>query len=105
MARDDSILYSGASSASFKDEKKQEKASERSEVRLKLLPAKEIIDEEFKSTYDQLANIEFADLDAQMSQDNFKAVMLGRKYAIKHLRQLKTRLDNKLRNNKKLINE
>jgi hypothetical protein len=94
MSRDDSILYSGATSASFKDTRKELK-DEKQDKKIKLLPVAELVLGELQKEIDGLSKTNFAKLELLIHAGNKTAVdaeILSDKKAIEKITNLKNRL-------------
>lgn len=107
MTRDDSILNTGATSASFAPREQKlrtDKREEQHEKRLKLLPAGELINAEFEKQINTLLYSPFPDED-KMTDAQFRVERKGRRLAIKSLLMIQNRLAIILREPKKARNE
>ena len=105
--RDDSILYSGGSSASFaSDKSKEREAKERErkqealDKRQKLLPSEEIVMSEIDKQIAEVQNIDYLNVEQMLEDEHFKAELMARKKLIEKLKALKITLSNALRDNK-----
>jgi hypothetical protein len=101
MSRDDSLLYSGATSASFTSSKTNKVLAEvkesKRENRIKLSPVSELVMGEFDKEIEKLQNIDYVNIEQMMLDEHFKAEMMARKKTIEKLREIKGRLQNILR--------
>jgi len=104
MSRDDSILSTGSSSASFGTVQEQkvrvEKREEKIEKRAALLPSGEVVRAELQKDIDELSNINFAhvkELVASGIPNALEIDMLSTDKTIAKLKSIQARLDNILR--------
>lgn len=102
--RDDSILYTGSSSASFssvQEQKRRSESRERSiEKRAALLPAGEIVKAELQKEIDMVRSIDYLDIESMLTDEHFRAELMARKKFLERLIALKNRFDTLLRDNK-----
>lgn len=97
--RNDSVLYSGINSQTFKTEKEKREAKqeERSTKRAQLQPYEQIIEQEIAKLRQEIA-LELGDLiHADMKKTDVKSVVLGLRLADSKLVSLRARLSNILR--------
>lgn len=103
-SRDDSILYSGASSASFSSNKEQpvrkEKREEKEAKRGQLKPAADIVFAEIKSEMDSVMFVKNIDISNAKDEKMFMIEMMARQKYVEYLHQLRTKLDIILREKK-----
>lgn len=107
MARDDSGLYSGASSASFGQTKVQpirrEKKEEKLEKRVALSPASELVMQELDREIAELKSIDYTNVNTLITSGIPHALeidLLSSEKTIDKLKAVKIRLQNILRENK-----
>lgn len=99
MTRNDSLLYTGGSSAVHKEQRDEPKKI-KAVNRKKLLPAAEIVGAEFDKEISELRNIDYLNIESMISDEHFKAELMSRKKTIERLTNIKNRLNNLLRDNK-----
>jgi len=99
MARNDGMLITGASSASFAKQRVEAKEI-KSAQRKKLLPAAEILSAEFDKEIEEISSIDYLNVEAMFSDEHLKAELMARKKTIERLKAIKLRLNNLLRDNK-----
>lgn len=104
LNRDDSILYSGASSAAFASpkseevaKKREETAQEKHESKLKITPVAELIEGFIQDQLDEVQNIDFLNIEQMLTDENFRAEMMARKKYVQYLKELKNKMANILR--------
>lgn len=105
MSRDDSSLYSGASSASFGTHQQSiraEKSEEKKEYRAKLQPAADVVFAEIKAEMDSVMFISNIDIGGAKDEKMFMVEMMARQRYVKYLKQLRAKLDNILREPKQV---
>lgn len=104
MIRDDSILYTGFSSASLSTAKEQKQRKERREKNVEkrsaLLPAGEIVKAEIQKEIDMVKNIDYLNVESMLNDEHFRAEIMARKKFLERLIALKNRFDTLLRDNK-----
>lgn len=109
MGRDDSLLNTGASSASFGSVKEQQLRTDRREksveTRAALLPAGEIVKAELQREIDKARNIDYLQVDQMLTDENFRAELMARKKYLQCLIALQGRFSTLLRDNKSLRKE
>lgn len=101
MTRDDSSLYTGATSASNREQVIREKRDKSIEKRANLLPAGEIVKAELQKEIDAVRNIEYLDIESMLTDEHFKSELMARKKFLERLIALKNKFDNLLRDNKR----
>lgn len=101
MTRDDSLLYTGATSASNREQVIREKRDKSIEKRANLLPAGEIVKAELQKEIDAVRNIEYLDIESMLTDEHFKSELMARKKFLERLIALKNKFDNLLRDNKR----
>jgi len=103
VGRDDSLLYSGATSASFARPKVQElvqaKREEAKKKRQVLKPAGEILVAEINKELNDLMFGPYVDED-KMTDDEFRVERRARRLTVEKINAIKGRLTNILRDNK-----
>lgn len=106
MTRDDSVLSTGMSSASFGSVKEQkiraDKREEKQERRHQLLPSGKVVVDEIDKEIAELSSIKFAhvkELVASGIPHALEIDMLSNEKTIDHLTKVKNRLNNILRDN------
>ena len=108
MSRDDSILYSGASSASFGQSKEQRireaKSEEKREKRTKLQPAATVVFEEIEKEKKSVMFLQNIDIENAKDEKLFMVEMIARKKYVEYLQRLQNKLDNILREPKRTLN-
>ena len=101
--RSDSVLNTGASSASFGSVKEQQiridKREEKIEKRAAPTPAGEVVKAEIQKDIDQISNIDYLEVESMLTDEHFRAEMMARKKTKEYLVNLRNRLDNLLRDN------
>jgi hypothetical protein len=107
MSRNDGGLYTGASSASFGSSKEQvirkEKSDEKAEKRIKLTPASELVMQEIDKEIAVLGKINFESVKSVIASGIPNALeidMVSNGKTIEHLKAVKIRLQNILRESK-----
>lgn len=107
MSRDDSVLYTGASSASFSsprqialEAKRNEQKVKAESTRRKLSESAELALEEIQKEIDEVSNINFLEIEGMLTDEHFRAEMMARKKLVEKLTSIKMRINNKLRDNK-----
>lgn len=105
--RDDSNLYTGATSASLNPQAATEvrKArvdmkTEKSRQRNDLLPAAEIVTKMIDDEIAEVSNINYLEIEKMLNDEHFKSEMMSRKKYVEKLKDFKTRVSNTLRDNK-----
>lgn len=103
--RDDSVLYTGANSASLSVEKEQpvrrEAHQEKQEKRAKLLPAAQLVMDAIDKEKVRVRDIRELDVENMFADEHFKAELMARKKYITYLENLKNHMENVLREHKK----
>jgi hypothetical protein len=103
MTRDDSVLNTGATSASFGSTQEQkirtELRDEKIEKRAKLKPAGEIVLAELQKDIDEAQNINYLNIEQMLTEEHFKSELMARKKYLEKLIELKNRFNNLLREN------
>lgn len=107
MTRDDSILNTGATSASFgstqeqklQAKKRMEMRDEKVELRAKLKPAGEIVRAEIQKDIDEAQKIDYLNIEEILSDEHLKSELMARKRYMQKLIELRNRFDNLLREN------
>jgi hypothetical protein len=101
MSRDDSILNTGSSSASFGTTQEQkirvDKREQKIEKRAGLLPAGEIVRAEIQKEIDEVRSIDYLNIESMLTDEHFKSEMMARKKFLEKLIALQNRFDNILR--------
>lgn len=115
MTRNDNILYSGSSSASFGTTQQQkveasrnEQRDQKIEARAKLKPAGEIVMAEIQKEIAELSDIKFAhvkELVASGIPNALEIDMLSNEKTIERLKDIQNRLSNILREPKEASDE
>jgi len=102
--RNDAVLYTGVTSASFasvKDRelkaKKKELKEEKIEKRIKLSPVSELVTAEIQKEIEKLRNIDYLNIESMITDEHFRSEMMARKKTIEKLTDVQTRLTNILR--------
>lgn len=102
--RNDAVLYTGATSASFasaKDreltKKKKEAKEEKIEKRIKLSPVSEIVNAEIQKEIEKMRNIDYLNIESMITDEHFRSEMMARKKTIEKLTDVQLRLNNILR--------
>lgn len=107
MARDDSILYSGASSASFGHSKQQpirkSKSDEKREKRSRLQPAATVVFEEIEKEKQAVMYLQNIDIESVTDEKMFMVEVMARKKYVEYLQRLQNKLDNILREPKRTL--
>lgn len=107
MSRDDSLLYSGSSSASFGSTKQQQvreiKSEQKKEQRTKLQPAAEVVFAEIEK--EKQASMYLPNIDVERAADEkaFMIEAMARKKYTEYLTRLQNKLDNILREPKRTL--
>ena len=103
MSRDDSSLYSGASSASFSSTKEQQVVkAKREETRAKrqeLKPSGQIVVDEIKKELDELIFAPYLGEDL-MTDEQFRIERRARRLSVERIEAFRNRIINILRDNK-----
>lgn len=104
MSRDDSILSTGASSASFAspkaeqvEEKRKEIQETKKEERQKLTPVIELLTDFVQAEINEVQNINFLNVEEMLTDEHFKSEMMARKKYVAHLTALKNKMANIMR--------
>lgn len=107
MSRDDSVLYSGATSASFKSPKAQEvedkqkqAQEERKEKKLKLKPAAEPVLELIEKHKKKVKSIEEFAIEDMITEEHFKSEVMARKKFYQFLLQFEQEIKIALKDQK-----
>lgn len=97
--RNDSILYSGLTSASFNKayRAKARRQADREKQKSYLEPSAELIKVEIQKTKDQIATDTLGLIQLDADKDDIKSLLVGARLAQKHIAQLEQRLLNILR--------
>lgn len=99
--RDDSALYTGASSASLSPTKEQPlrkaQREDKIEKRSALAPFADIVATEIQKEIEKLRNIDYVEVESMIDDAQFRAEMMARKKTIEKLQGVQMRLNNILR--------
>lgn len=100
----DESLYSGINSQSFTKikEKKDERKKEQSVKRNNLLPAGEMLGNEFEKAIASVSMIEYVKIDKLTNDFEIKAELMAQKRTVELLKAIQTRMVNVLRDNKEV---
>ncbi len=91
MARDDSLLYTGATSASFKS-RKEEVHQEKIEKKGVITPAAKIVFDLIEKEKVNVCDIRSLIVDRTTAEDDVKAELLARKLYTTYLSELRNKL-------------
>lgn len=103
MSRDDSLLYTGQTSASFSHEDpiRQAIREQKKEIRGQLKPAAVVVFAEIKAEMEKVMNITQIDISGAKDEKTFMIEMMARQKYVAYLKQLQNKLDNILREPRK----
>lgn len=99
MRRDDSVLYTGVTSASSRAvaAKRAESQQEKQEKRGKLLPVAELINKTIQKELDMVCDVKGFVLGTEVPEENIKADLLARKMNYEFIVRFHSTINNLLR--------
>ena len=104
MARDDSVLYGGSSSASFgtthSEKQRKDIVEDKKEKRGQLRPVAKIVFDEIKAEMNSVMYVPNIDVESATDERLFMIEVMARKKYVQYLKQLQNKLDNILRERK-----
>lgn len=107
MPRDDSILYTGVSSASSRAnaEKRKEMRREKSQERGKLLPVAELINKIIEKEKKDVCDVRSFVISEATPEESIKADLLARKLNLEFIERFHGKINNLLREPREKSNE
>lgn len=104
MARNDSLLYGGSSSASFgtthSENQRKELTEDKKEKRGQLRPVAKVVFDELKSEMNSVMYVPNIDVENATDEKLFMIEVMARKKYVEYLKRLQNKLDNILRERK-----